>query len=51
MPKEKMNELHNASKKIVNIILTLEMTNYNGYTLKFTSQGNFLMLSDTPTYP
>ena len=46
-----MNELYNASKKIVTIILTLEMTNYNGYTLKFTSQGIFLMLSDHPHVP
>ena len=47
MTKEKMNELYDASKKIVNIMLTLGMTNYNGYTLKFTSQGTFLMLKDT----
>ena len=46
-----MNELYNASKKIVTIILTLEMTNYNGYTLKFTSQGTFLMLKDTYISP
>ena len=27
-------------------MLTLGMSNYNGYTLKFTSQGTFLMLRD-----
>ena len=47
MTKEKMTELYNISKKIVNIIITLGMTNYNGYTLKFTSQGTFLMFRDT----
>ena len=51
MTKEKMNELYDASKKIVNIMLTLGMTNYNGYTLKFTSQGTFLMLKDTYISP
>ena len=51
MPKEKMNELYNASKKIVTIILTLEMTNYNGYTLKFTSQEIFLCLATHPHIP
>ena len=47
MTKEKMNVLYNISIKIVNIMITLGMTNYNGYTLKFTSQGTFLMLRDT----
>ena len=47
MTKEKMNELYNVSKKIVYIMIELGITNYNGYTLKFTSQGNFLMLRYT----
>ena len=47
MTKEKMNELYNISKKIVYIMSELGITNYNGYTLKFTSQGNFFMLRDT----
>ena len=46
MTKEKMNVLYNISIKIVNIMITLGMTNYNGYSLKFTSQGTFLMLRD-----
>ena len=47
MTKEKMNELYKKAKKIADIMLTLGMSNYNGYTLKFTSQGTFLMLRDT----
>ena len=47
MTKEEMNELYNTSKEIINKMITLGITNYNGYTLKFTSQGTFLMLNDT----
>lgn len=46
MTKEKMNELYNISKKIVYIMIELGITNYNSYSLKFTSQGTFLMLQD-----
>ena len=35
------------TKEIINDMTTFGITNYNGYTLKFTSQGTFLMLSDT----
>ena len=44
MTKEKMNDLYNISKKIVYMMIELGITNYNGYTTKFTSQGNFLTL-------
>ena len=46
MTKEKMNELYNISQKIVYIMVELGITNYNSYSLKFTSQGTFLMLQD-----
>ena len=51
MTKKKMNELYNISKKITNIMITLGMTNYNGYSLKFTSQETFLMFKDTSYIP
>ena len=47
MTKKEMNELYNISKEIIKKMITLGITNYNGYTLKFTSQGTFLMLNDT----
>lgn len=47
MTKEKMNNLYNISKKIVYMMIELGITNYNGYSLKLTTQENFLILRDT----
>ena len=47
MTKEKMNKLYNISKIIASMLRELGITNYNGYSSKFTSQGIFLILRDT----
>ena len=47
MTKEKMNKLYNISKIMASMLRELGITNYNGYSSKFTSQGIFLILRDT----